>query len=607
MTTYVAPVQDWLFLLHDHLRVQDLASLPGFEQVSRELSSQIYESAAHFHQEELHPINLRADSEGATLSDGVVRTPTGYKEAWRLFREAGWYKLSLPEDCGGMGLPPVMSTGITEMRTATGQSFSMYSGFCVSTTRMLAKFGADWMKQHLIPQLVDGSMTATMSMTESQCGTDLRQLRTVARPQSDGTWLITGEKIFISGGDHDLTENIVHVVLAKVPDADGKIPNELSAVNVFIVPKLRIDPETGKNGERNGVEVLSLEEKMGLGGNATCALSFNNAIGWRVASGTGSGTSANMAGMFQMMNHARINTALQGIAYAEIASQNAIAYARDRLSGRTPDGAAYPDLIADPLIAHPDVRRLLLGSRAFVEGARATALKISLWQSLYDVAIDPAEKQRNGALLDFLTPVIKAFFTDRGFQTANDSLQVFGGHGYISDYGIEQYVRNARVLQIYEGANGIQALDFVLRKLPSNEGKTMASYFNLVSEFICSYEKHTELAEFIEPLKNAQVALHSISKEALSALQSGDRNSVAASAYDLLTAYGIFTVAWTWAEVIATIVTASDLRHVDTESSRRKLSLARVWFAREVSQISGLCRRISIGGHALMSLEDDLI
>lgn len=261
-------------------------------------------------------------------------------------------------------------------------------------------------------------------MTESQCGTDLRQRRTVAHPQSDGTWRITGEKIFISGGDHDLTENIVHVVLAKVPNSDGKITNDLSSVNVFIVPKLQINTETGEFGDRDGVEVRSIEDKMGLGGNATCVLGFESALGWRIASEEGKNTSANMAGMFLMMNHARINTALNGIAYAEISSQNAITYARNRLSGRSPNGAAYPDLIADPLIAHPDVRRLLLGSRAFVEGARATTLKISLWQSICDASVDQVEQQRNGALVDFLTPVIKAFFTDRSFQTTNDMAMI---------------------------------------------------------------------------------------------------------------------------------------------------------------------------------------
>lgn len=603
MPTYRAPVEDWQFLLHDVLQVEAQRRLPGFSDLSPDFTGQVLAAAATFHEEVLHPMNLRGDAEGARLVDGRVRTPEGFAAAWQAYREAGWHRLSLAASLGGAGLPPVMAVPITELRAATGHSFSMYSSFCAPAANMLAALGPAWVKQHVVPRLSDGDWTATMCMTEPQAGTDLRQLATRAVAQPDGSWRISGRKIFISGGDHDLTENIVHIVLAKVPGDDGRVPASLAAVHVFMVPARQIDPATGALGPRNGVQASAIEHKMGIEGSATCAMDFDEAIGWRIADEGGSGTAAHMAPMFYLMNYARVGTAMSGVAYAEIARQNAADYARERLSGRAGPTPAYPDRVADAIVAHADVRRLLLEARSFAEGARAGAMRAALWQSVAEHDPDPAQRQRAADLLELLTPVMKAFYTDRGFDAAVACQQVLGGHGYIQDYGIEQYVRNARIGQLYEGANGIQATDLVQRKLLARGGRAQRAFVDAVTAFLDRTAGDPRLQAFTQPLAGGLQrlggALAWIGERAATSPQ-----AVAAGAYDLLTAMGILYVGWNWAEVAAVLQDPARCRCLDATRREQKLALARVWMQRQMPLIDGLCCRIESGNDSLLSLPD---
>ena len=606
MPTYRAPVKDWLFILHDFLRVDERNDVPGFAELTPDLTSAVLEAAGQFHEEVLHPLNQPGDTEGARIHDGQVRTPTGFKGAWDAYREAGWHRLSLAETLGGAGLPPVMSVPMSEMRASTGQSFSMYSSFCAPAASMLAALAPDWIKQHVVPRLSDGDWTATMCMTEPQAGTDLRQISTRAIRQPDGTWRITGRKIFISGGDHDLTDNIVHIVLAKVPDEQGRVTADLSSVHVFMVSKRKIDAQTGEPGELNNVHARSIEHKMGIEGSATCALDFEDALGWRIGETGGHGTAANMAPMFHLMNYARVGTAVSGVGYAEIARQNAADYARERHSGRAGPKLRDPAKVADPIIAHADVRRLLLEARSFAEGARAGAMRAAMWQSIAQSGPDAHERQAAADMLDILTPVMKAFFTDRGFEAAVACQQVLGGHGYIKDYGIEQFVRNARVGQLYEGANGIQATDLVHRKLFSHEGRRWKHFAQAISDFIERHTYDVELKTYTVPLEDG---LKRLSKSIAWVKTEGSANygHADAASYDVLTAMGILYVGWTWCEIAATVLENSKCRYVDEMTRATKLALAKTWMQRQMPLLEAICRRIECGNDSLLSVPDDWI
>ncbi|MCC2674315.1 MAG: dmdC [Ramlibacter sp.] len=588
MPSYHAPVEDYLFLLDQFLRVQDRHALPGYAELTPELCAEILRGAARFHEEVIFPVGARGDAEGARLVDGQVRTPTGYREAWQAYRKAGWLGLSLPEAMGGSGLPAILSAAVGEMRMATGHSLSMYVSFCISVARMLGALGDPWMRDHVVPRLARGEWTATMCLTESHCGTDLRQIRTRAVQQDDGSWKLDGTKIFISGGDHDLADNIVHVVLAKVPDANGALPPELGAVNVFLVSKRELDPTTGALGAARGVTVGSIEHKMGIEGNATCVLNFEGARAWRLGDANGRGAAANMAAMFLLMNYARVGTALSGVAYAELAVQNARAYARERLVGRAAGGARHPELPGDPLVAHPDIRRLLAGAQSFAEGGRATALRAAMWQAEAEA---PGEEERRAIahdLMELMTPVMKAFFTDRGFTAANDCLQVLGGHGYIREYGLEQMVRNARIGQIYEGANGIQAIDLVQRKLPARGWRPARTLLSQVDACLRSHVGVPGMEELLEPLALAREQLARVFELLQRRATEAPAHNLAV-AYDVLQACGIVVVAWTWAEVAATVLAHDS---VAPELKGRKLVLARYWMERELPELACLLQRV---------------
>lgn len=606
MLTYRAPLEDWQFVMHDVLKVNRYAALPGFSDLSPEFTSQVLDAASRFHLEVLHPINQKGDTQGARIVNGQVTTPDGFARAWDAYRAAGWHRLSLSESLGGAGLPPLMSVPISELRVSTGHAFSMYNSFCAPAARMLATLGEPWIKQHIVPRLSDGDWTATMCMTEPQAGTDLRQLTTRAEAQPDGTWRITGNKIFISGGEHDMTDNIVHIVLAKVPDESGRILPGLSSVNVFMVPKRMVDPVTGDLGGINGVKAMSIEHKMGIEGNATCAMEFSNAVGWRVADNRKIGTSANMAPMFLLMNYARVGTAVSGIGYAEIACQNATNYARERLSGRAHGQPRHPEKLADPIIVHADVRRLLLESRSFAEGARAGAMRAALWQSIAEHSPDTAERESAGDMLEVLTPVMKAFFTDRGFEAAVACQQVLGGHGYVKDYGLEQLVRNARIGQIYEGANGIQAVDLLQRKLTANNGRARQHFMESVRDFLDTHNGKAYLAEFVTSLSRSLGRLQQ-TFEWIDHNNETNPEQVNAGAYDLLTALGIIYLAWTWAEIAAVVGDAQNCHFADETERLRKFQLARVWIQRQLPLIDGLCSRIESGNDSLLELSDEAI
>ncbi|MBS4049347.1 MAG: acyl-CoA dehydrogenase [Alphaproteobacteria bacterium] len=602
---YIGPVDDYVFLLHDYLRIQDYSSYPGFEELTPDTTRHILTEAASFHQELTHPVNRKSDEESAQLHDGQVRTPTAYKSILTAYQEAGWLKMAIRSEIGGMGLPPVMSVPVGEFGVATAHSFRMYTSFCAPVSEMLSRLGEPWMKQHVVPRLVETEWTATMAMTESHCGTDLRQLRTKARQSPDGTWRLDGTKVFISGGDHDLCDNIIHIVLAKVPDANGDIPNDISAVSVFLVSKRLINTETGALGDLNGVFVDSVEHKMGIAGNATCVLRFDDAVAYRLSGPGAMGNAANMAPMFFLMNYARVGTAMLGVGYGEIAAQYAADYARERLSGRAPDGTANPAAVADPIVVHPDIRRLLLSSRAFVEGGRALGLKVAFLQSVASNAASESDRVEAADIIDLMTPVMKAYFTDKGFEATNACLQVLGGHGYIAESGLEQFVRNSRIGQIYEGTNGIQAIDLVRRKLPGNSGRARRAYFGALTKFIASTADVPGMSFLLGPLKEA-VRLLEVTIERLDSGHGADPNAVFTAAYDVLTMFGIVSIGWAWAEMSAVILTG-DAKNISNAQARRKLNLARLWFEREMPLLTALAARTSAPSKTLMALEAELV
>jgi alkylation response protein AidB-like acyl-CoA dehydrogenase len=606
MPVYQAPIADHHFILHDYLRVHERSDIVELSDLTSEFSGDLLRAASRFYEDVLHPINQRGDIEGATLVDGKVQTPSGFPAAWNMYKEAGWHRMTLQESIGGEGLPPVMSVPMEEMGMASGHSLMMYGGFCASAAKMLSALGDDWMREHVVPRLVAGDWTATMCLTEPHCGTDLRQLRTRAQQQPDGSWRLTGTKIFISGGDHDLTDNIAHIVLAKVPQTDGTLGQGLSSVNVFLVSKRQIDTATGQLGEVNGVSVSSLEHKMGIAASATCVLNFENSAAWRISGHEQGGTSANMAGMFLMMNHARVATAISGVSYAEIAYQNAAAYARERLSGRAAAGARHPNLPADPIVVHPDIRRLLLESRSFAEGGRAAAMRLAFLQSIAAGSKDVAERERAGDLVELLTPVIKAYFTDKGFEAANACLQVLGGHGYVRDLGLEQFVRNARIGMIYEGANGIQAMDLVGRKLPAHGGRGARHFFGLVKQTVDSLRKVDGMHSFSEALA---VGAEQLQKAVVAMMRHAEKNPDApgAAAYDLLTMFGILTIGWSWCEIALIAQQDKSVSSLSPQRVQQKLTLARVWMEREMPLIGALAERVYRGPDALMALSDDAV
>jgi len=597
MPIYRAPVEDYRFLIHEFLEAEKHRDLPQFEDLAPDLIDDILANAGKLCEQVLQPINQSGDEEGCHFENGVVRTPKGFKEAYRAYSEGGWGGLSAPTEYGGSDMPTVMSMAVGEMAMAANQSLAMYPGLTSAAYGALISTGADWMKQHLVPKMVSGEWAGTMCLTESGCGTDLRLMKTKAVEQPDGTYRITGTKIFISGGDQDLTDNIIHMVIAKIPDADGKIHDDLSTVNFFMVPKFLV-AEDGTIGARNGVTVGGIEHKMGIKGQATCVLNFDEAIAWRLGPkpeplkpGEKRSSSAGMAGMFGMMNAARLGVGVQGIAIGDVAYQNGYAYAHERRVGHALTGPAEPDQSADLEIVHPDVKRMLLHARAFVEGARAlacwTAFNMSVARSKREDA--PVA----GLLADLMTPVLKAFCTDMGFEAANLAMQCYGGHGYIRDNGVEQFVRDGRINQTYEGANGVQAMDLVGRKLGRKGGAAPLALFGALTGWLAENEKDEALAPYTKGLKRG---VEDLQAATMWLAQNGlkNPNDAGAGASDYLRMMGIVMLAWMWARIAKLSVGK------ETRFHREKLISARYWMERMVPECALLLERIQAGSANLM-------
>src|SRR5580704_13671979 len=535
MPSYKAPLDDILFRLSEVVGAKDLALLPGYGEATPDAMQSILEEAAKICEEVLFPLNQSGDEEGCKFDNGNVTTPKGFKEAYKTFRESGWTGLSCKTEYGGQGLPLLLNFVIDEMVCSANLSFGMYPGLSHGAWNAIDKHGSDDLKKKYLPKLTDGTWTGTMCLTEPQCGTDLGLIRTKAEPNPDGSYKISGTKIFISAGEHDLAENIIHLVLARLPDA----PAGIRGISLFIVPKF-MPKEDGSLGSRNPAVCGSIEHKMGIKASATCVMNFDNAIGWLVGK-----PNKGMSAMFTMMNEARLAVGLQGLGLAEVAYQNAVTYARERLQGRALTGAKFPDKAADPLIVHPDVRRNLLTMKALVEGCRALAFWIG--RELDIEARHPDEKVREESadLVALMIPILKSFLTDTGFDVANLAVQIYGGHGYVRDNGVEQYVRDARITQIYEGANGIQALDLVGRKMPEDYGRLMRQFFHPVADFLAANKDNAALAEFLPYFMSAFGKLQ-MSTLTVATKGFGNPDEAGAAASDYLKLFGYVAVGFMW-------------------------------------------------------------
>ncbi len=591
MPTYTAPLRDMRFVLNEVVGLDRLAALPGCEEMGPDLLDPILEEAARLCQEVLLPLNRSGDEEGCRLENGVVRTPAGFPEAYRMLREGGWTALNCDPAYGGQGLPKTVNLLFEEMMCSTNLAFGMYPGLSHGAYSALRAHGSEALKSLYLPKLVSGAWSGTMCLTEPQCGTDLGLIRTRAMPADDGSYRVTGTKIFISAGEHDLTENIVHLVLAKLPDA----PPGVKGISLFVVPKF-VPNADGHPGRRNGVTCGSIEHKMGIRASSTCMLHFEDAQGWLVGE-----PHKGLRAMFTMMNEERLSVGIQGLGLAEISYQNAAAYAKDRLQGRALGGARYPEKPADPIIVHPDVRRMLLTMRATVEGCRALGLLAALEQDVSVRSIDPAARQEAEDSVALLTPIVKALFTDLGSEAANLGMQVLGGHGYIREWGLEQFVRDARIAQIYEGTNGVQALDLVGRKLPAHAGRYLRRFFHPVLAYIEAAGEDEAMAEFILPLSKAFGRLQQCTAEVARRGMS-DPFEAGAAATDYLRLFGLTALGYVWARMAQVA-----LAHQDGEDAafyRAKLATARFFFARILPQTSSLAAALMAGGETLRALED---
>jgi alkylation response protein AidB-like acyl-CoA dehydrogenase len=606
MPVYRAPVQDFLFLMNELFEVEKQRDLPRFSELSPELLDDILTNAGKFAEEVLQPINQSGDEEGCHFENGVVRTPKGFKEAYRQFCEAGWGALAAPSKFGGADMPMMINLAVGEMMQSANQAFAMYPGLTGAAYGALIATGQPWMKEKIATKMISGEWAGTMCLTEPHCGTDLRLMKTRAVEQPDGTYKLSGTKIFISGGDQDLTDNIIHMVIAKIPDENGKIYDDLSTVNFFMVPKFLVD-ETGKMGAKNGVSTGGIEKKMGIKGSATCVLNFDEAKAWRLGPkpvppkpGEKRSASAGMAGMFGMMNSARMGVGIQGVSVAQVALDNAWDYVHERRVGHALTGPKEPDKSADLEIVHPDVRRMILHCRSFVEGARALAMWTTINHAIQDS--DRADKDQAALLADLLTPVIKAFFTDMGFECANMAMQCYGGHGYIRDNGVEQFVRDARINQTYEGANGVQAMDLVGRKLGRKGGAAPMAYLGVVGGWLAENEKDDALAAYVKPVKRG---LDILQQATLWFAQHGlqNPNDAGAGAVDYLRLMGIVSVGWMWARMAKLATEKLKSNPSNAQFYQDKLVSAKYWMERMVPECPMLFERIQAGSANLMALE----
>ena len=592
MPVYSPPLKDISFILNDVLNIDTLSELPGYEDFSGELFDQVLEEGGKICEEVLFPLNQSGDQEGCILENGVVTTPKGFKEAYDTFAENGWCGFAADPEYGGMGMPSAINTVLKEMISSANMSLGMYPGLSHGAYEALHKFGTDELKDLYLPKIIEGRWSGTMCLTEPHCGTDLGLIKTKSVPNNDGSYNITGTKIFISAGEHDLTENIVHLVLAKLPDA----PDGVKGISLFIVPKFL--PKDDGIGERNGVACGSLEHKMGIKANATCVMNFDDAKGWLVGE-----PHKGLRAMFAMMNDARLGVAMQGLGIAEIAYQNGLAYAKDRLQMRSLTGTKAPDKPADPIIVHPDVRRMLLIAKAFTEGSRALSYWVGMHLDIANKHPDEKERQKSDDLVALMTPILKAYQTDMGSEVANLMVQVYGGHGYIWEWGVEQYIRDARIAQIYEGTNGIQALDLVGRKMPQSFGRLLRRFFHPVQEFIEEHQANPNMQDFIFPLAKAFMKLQqSTAMVAQKGLSNPDE--AGAASVDYLRQFALVSMAYMWCKIVIVAQQKLEAGDGDTEFYEAKIETAKFFMARMLPEADAKFKMVLAGGETLMAMKE---
>ena len=588
MPIYSAPVKDIKFILQNVLKIHD-SDIPGYDELDNEYLNAILEEASKISSEVLAPLNAIGDKHGCSFENGIVYTPPGFKEAFNQLKDGGWTGIDCDIKFGGQGLPYLISIAVGEMFASANMALGMYHGLTHGAYSAIYSHGSEEQKEKYLPNLVNCKWTGTMNLTEPHCGTDLGMMRTKASRKSDGTFRISGQKIFISAGDHDLAENIIHLVLAKIPNG----PDGVKGISLFIVPKFLVN-EDGSLGERNQVSVGKIEQKMGIHGNATCVMNYDDATGYLVGE-----EHKGMRAMFTMMNEARLGVGLQGLSQAELAYQNALAYAKDRLQGRDITGVKNPDELADPIIVHPDVRRSLMDQKCFSEGSRA----LILWgASIIDKANRDTDTEAEG-LIGLLTPVIKGFLTDKGFDMTIQAQQIYGGHGYIEEWGMSQFARDARIAMIYEGANGIQALDLVGRKLPQNQGKNMMAFFTILKTYLTENQNKSDEFDkiFLEPMKSATDDLEGA---VLYFMDKGIKNpnEALAGSYDFMHLFGYVCLGLMWCKIAQASHEAINLSSDRDDFHQSKISTGQYFMERQLPFTRLHLARIRAGSSTIMKL-----
>ena len=588
MPIYSAPVKDIKFILQNVLKIHD-SDIPGYGELDNEYLNAILEEASKISSEVLAPLNAIGDKHGCSFENGIVYTPPGFKEAFNQLKDGGWTGIDCDIKFGGQGLPYLISIAVGEMFASANMALGMYHGLTHGAYSAIYSHGSEEQKEKYLPNLVNCKWTGTMNLTEPHCGTDLGMMRTKASRKSDGTFRISGQKIFISAGDHDLAENIIHLVLAKIPNG----PDGVKGISLFIVPKFLVN-EDGSLGERNQVSVGKIEQKMGIHGNATCVMNYDDATGYLVGE-----EHKGMRAMFTMMNEARLGVGLQGLSQAELAYQNALAYAKDRLQGRDITGVKNPDELADPIIVHPDVRRNLMDQKCFSEGSRA----LILWgASIIDKANRDTDTEAEG-LIGLLTPVIKGFLTDKGFDMTIQAQQIYGGHGYIEEWGMSQFALDARIAMIYEGANGIQALDLVGRKLPQNQGKNMMAFFTILKTYLTENQNKSDEFDkiFLEPMKSATDDLEGA---VLYFMDKGIKNpnEALAGSYDFMHLFGYVSLGLMWCKIAQASHEAINLSSDHDDFHQSKISTGQYFMERQLPFTRLHLARIRAGSSTVMKL-----
>jgi len=589
MPTYKAPVDDTLFLLNDVFHFERYGNLPGFAEASPDLVEAVLREAGKFAEEVLTPLNRVGDKEGCRRhADGRVTTPTGFKEAFKQMVDGGWIGISVPSEFGGQDLPATLTVAVNELLCSANMAFAMYPGLTQGAIAALLVHASPELKAKFLPKMVAGAWTGTMNLTEPHCGTDLGLLRTKAVKQGDGSYKITGTKIFISAGEHDLSENIIHLVLARIEGA----PAGTKGISLFVVPKFAVNDD-GSPGAANGVSCGSIEEKMGIHANSTCVMNYDGARGWLVGE-----ENRGLNAMFVMMNEARLGVGVQGLALSEVAYQNAAIYAKERLQGRALTGAKFPDKPADPIIVHPDIRRTLMTIRAFNEAGRALVLWTALKGDVARRSQDAKERDSAEDYMGLLTPVVKGVLTDQGFANTVMAQQVYGGHGYIAEHGMEQFVRDARIAMIYEGANGIQALDLVGRKLPKDGGRAVMMFFNEVGSYIKEKSGDEKMKPFVASLG---VALGHLQQASMWFMQNAmaKPDNAGAGATDYMHLFGLVVLGYMWCRIAE-----AALGKTDDAAMKTKLVTARFFMERMLPETATRLARITAGAGSVMELDE---